>query len=221
MKKFLAALASLLIILMGGVAPASADTITTTTTTTAVSTTSSPETTAENAEELKVEQEHGRLAMEQVYFKNCDEVWAKVGGPLKKGEPGYRDGLDRDRDGIACERDETSIVTTTTTTSKAEVYYANCTEVWVKLGRSLKKGEPGYRAGLDADKLGPDGTACEKDPRTSTTSRAVVPVNNSTALANTGVSQTNGLLFLGGSLLVIGAALLVGLNLRRRAPKKR
>lgn len=223
MKKFLAVLASLLIILMGGVAPASADTTSTTTTTTVGTTSSSPETTAENAEELRVEQEHGRLAIEQVYFKNCDEVWAKLGRSLKKGEPGYRAGLDRDNDGTACEKDESSTTTTTTTTvtttSKAEVYYANCTEVWIKLGRSLKKGEPGYRTGLDTDKLGPDGIACEQDPRT--TSRAVVPVNNTTALANTGVSQTNSLLALGGGLLVVGAALLLGLNLRRRALKRR
>lgn len=242
MKKVLAVLASLPIILMGGVAPASADTVTTTTTTTAVSTTSSPETTAENAEELKVEQEHGRLAMEQVChtaYEPCLPIKKDIdcGDPEIKAisiqirvkvlrvDP-YR--LDRNNNGIACEKGDgatstsTTTVTTTTpvtTTSKVEVYYANCTEVWLKLKRPLKKGESGYRAGLDTDKSGPDGIACERDPRTST--RAVVPVNNSTSLANTGVSQTSGLLFLGGSLLVVGVALLVGLNLRRRVFKRR
>ena len=38
-----------------------------------------------------------------VYFKNCKEARSKGYSNIKKGEPGYRPGLDRDKDGIACE----------------------------------------------------------------------------------------------------------------------
>lgn len=37
------------------------------------------------------------------YFKNCTEARNKGHSNIKKGEPGYRPGLDRDKDGIACE----------------------------------------------------------------------------------------------------------------------
>jgi hypothetical protein len=38
-----------------------------------------------------------------VYYANCDAVRAAGVAPLHRGEPGYRSGLDRDRDGFACE----------------------------------------------------------------------------------------------------------------------
>lgn len=38
-----------------------------------------------------------------VYYKNCDAVRKAGKAPLKKGSPGYRAGLDRDKDGWACE----------------------------------------------------------------------------------------------------------------------
>ncbi|WP_239153559.1 excalibur calcium-binding domain-containing protein [Virgisporangium aliadipatigenens] len=38
-----------------------------------------------------------------VYYKNCDEVRRAGKAPLYKGQPGYRSGLDRDGDGIACD----------------------------------------------------------------------------------------------------------------------
>ena len=38
-----------------------------------------------------------------VYYKNCSEVKAAHAAPLHRGEPGYRSGLDRDGDGVACE----------------------------------------------------------------------------------------------------------------------
>ncbi|WP_159029839.1 excalibur calcium-binding domain-containing protein [Streptomyces marincola] len=37
------------------------------------------------------------------YYENCDAVRAAGQAPLYRGEPGYRSGLDRDDDGIACE----------------------------------------------------------------------------------------------------------------------
>ncbi len=37
------------------------------------------------------------------YYKNCTEARAAGAAPLYRGDPGYRIGLDRDHDGIACE----------------------------------------------------------------------------------------------------------------------
>lgn len=39
-----------------------------------------------------------------VYYKDCDAARAAGAAPLKRGEPGYRPGLDRDNDGIACDK---------------------------------------------------------------------------------------------------------------------
>src|SRR5262249_45892047 len=38
-----------------------------------------------------------------VYYPNCDAARAAGVAPLYRGEPGYRSGLDRDGDGVACE----------------------------------------------------------------------------------------------------------------------
>ena len=38
------------------------------------------------------------------YYADCADAWAAGAAPLHQGEPGYRSGLDRDNDGIACER---------------------------------------------------------------------------------------------------------------------
>ncbi|MFD4655865.1 excalibur calcium-binding domain-containing protein [Kitasatospora sp. NPDC058444] len=38
------------------------------------------------------------------YFKNCAEAKAAGKAPLHRGDPGYRSELDRDGDGVACER---------------------------------------------------------------------------------------------------------------------
>jgi hypothetical protein len=37
------------------------------------------------------------------YYANCDAVRAAGKAPLHTGDPGYRAGLDRDHDGVACE----------------------------------------------------------------------------------------------------------------------
>ena len=37
------------------------------------------------------------------YYKNCAEARAAGAAPIYRGEPGYREKLDRDNDGIACE----------------------------------------------------------------------------------------------------------------------
>ncbi len=38
------------------------------------------------------------------YYDNCTDAWNAGAAPLHRGEPGYRPGLDRDGDGIACEQ---------------------------------------------------------------------------------------------------------------------
>ncbi|MEU8898647.1 excalibur calcium-binding domain-containing protein [Nocardia sp. NPDC048505] len=40
----------------------------------------------------------------RVHYADCDAVRAAGAAPLHRGEPGYRSGLDRDNDGIACDR---------------------------------------------------------------------------------------------------------------------
>ncbi|WP_246136079.1 excalibur calcium-binding domain-containing protein [Knoellia locipacati] len=37
------------------------------------------------------------------YYANCAAARAAGAAPLYRGEPGYRSGLDRDNDGVACE----------------------------------------------------------------------------------------------------------------------
>lgn len=37
------------------------------------------------------------------YYPNCTAARAAGAAPIRVGEPGYRVGLDRDRDGVACE----------------------------------------------------------------------------------------------------------------------
>ena len=38
-----------------------------------------------------------------VYYESCAAVRAAGKAPLYQGQPGYRPGLDRDGDGVACE----------------------------------------------------------------------------------------------------------------------
>lgn len=40
---------------------------------------------------------------DDVYYANCSEARAAGAAPLHRGEPGYRLGLDRNKDGVACE----------------------------------------------------------------------------------------------------------------------
>ena len=37
------------------------------------------------------------------YWRGCDDARAAGTAPIYRGEPGYRDGMDGDSDGIACE----------------------------------------------------------------------------------------------------------------------
>ncbi|MFC9293458.1 excalibur calcium-binding domain-containing protein [Streptomyces sp. NPDC057011] len=38
------------------------------------------------------------------YYKNCDAAKAAGAAPIRRGQPGYRSALDRDGDGIACDK---------------------------------------------------------------------------------------------------------------------
>ncbi|MCZ8324397.1 MAG: excalibur calcium-binding domain-containing protein [Sphingomonadaceae bacterium] len=37
------------------------------------------------------------------YYPNCSAALAAGAAPIRAGDPGYRAGLDRDGDGVACE----------------------------------------------------------------------------------------------------------------------
>ena len=39
------------------------------------------------------------------YYEKCENVWGALGRPITRFDPGYREGLDHDKDGIACEHD--------------------------------------------------------------------------------------------------------------------
>jgi hypothetical protein len=38
-----------------------------------------------------------------VYYQNCDAARAAGAAPIYRGQPGYREGMDGDLDGVACE----------------------------------------------------------------------------------------------------------------------
>lgn len=44
-----------------------------------------------------------KRAAASVYYRYCDDARAAGAAPINRGEPGYRDELDRDGDGVACE----------------------------------------------------------------------------------------------------------------------
>lgn len=47
--------------------------------------------------------EEAKRIERSVYYAGCNEVRAAGKDPLYAGQPGYRIGMDGDRDGIACE----------------------------------------------------------------------------------------------------------------------
>jgi hypothetical protein len=44
-----------------------------------------------------------RQVEQSVYYAGSDEVRAAGAAPLYEGDPGYREGMDGDGDGVACE----------------------------------------------------------------------------------------------------------------------
>ncbi|MEH6944158.1 excalibur calcium-binding domain-containing protein, partial [Bacillus sp. JJ722] len=69
------------------------------------------------AEEKRIQEEEARLAEEKrkqeeeekeqqnyVYYENCDEAREAGAAPIRRGEAGYAKHLDRDGDGVGCDR---------------------------------------------------------------------------------------------------------------------
>ncbi|MEQ4300805.1 excalibur calcium-binding domain-containing protein [Plantactinospora sp. B6F1] len=100
-----------------------------------------------------------RVPPKPVYYKNCSAVRAAGKAPLRKGQPGYRAGLDRDRDGRACESAEGPAPGTGGDHGGgSSVYYKNCSAVRAAGAAPIRRGDPGYGRHLDRDG---DGVGCE------------------------------------------------------------
>ena len=70
-------------------------------------------------------------ARSSVYYETCADARAAGAAPLHRGEPGYRPGLDKDGDGVACEPKKKHSASTPRY-DEAPSYYLNCAP---KLGR--------------------------------------------------------------------------------------
>jgi hypothetical protein len=57
----------------------------------------------EEARQAEDELEQQEDEPEPAYYSSCADARASGAAPLRRGEPGYRKGLDRDNDGIACD----------------------------------------------------------------------------------------------------------------------
>ncbi|MEV4412542.1 excalibur calcium-binding domain-containing protein, partial [Catellatospora sp. NPDC049609] len=83
-----------------------------------------------------------------VYYANCDAVRRAGKAPLRKGSPGYRAELDRDRDGLACESSEGSTTSQPKPTPKPpsgnDPRFSTC-----KAAKSAGYGP--YRRGVDPE----------------------------------------------------------------------
>ncbi|WP_431881963.1 excalibur calcium-binding domain-containing protein [Micromonospora chalcea] len=103
-----------------------------------------------------------KLSPSTVRYADCAAVRRAGAAPLRRGEPGYRSGLDRDGDGRACESSEGGSTGGSTGggsgSSGGSVFYANCSAVRAAGKAPLHRGDPGYSRKLDRDG---DGTACE------------------------------------------------------------
>ncbi|MDW5327851.1 excalibur calcium-binding domain-containing protein [Plantactinospora sp. KLBMP9567] len=96
-----------------------------------------------------------------VYYRNCSAVHDAGKAPLRKGQPGYRAGLDRDGDGRACESSEGPAPGDNDDGDdggSSSVYYKNCTAVRAAGADPIRRGDPGYGRHLDRDG---DGVGCE------------------------------------------------------------
>ena len=95
------------------------------------------------------------------YYANCADAWAAGVAPLYRGESGYRAGLDRDDDGIACEWKQGQPEQDSSqeqSGGSSGTFYKNCSEARAAGAAPIYRGEPGYREKLDRDN---DGVACE------------------------------------------------------------
>jgi excalibur domain protein len=73
--------------------------------TVAVTETAQPASVPATEEQVKPTSSAGNAnRQESVYYSSCKEAKKAGAAPLRVGDPGYRSGLDRDGDGIACEK---------------------------------------------------------------------------------------------------------------------
>ena len=103
-------------------------------------------------------------APRRLYFHNCAEARRAGYHDIRRGSPGYDRHLDRDNDGIACERSFAD-----PSTSRAfghphsrvphRLYFRNCAEARRAGYSDIRRGSPGYSRHLDRDN---DGIACER-----------------------------------------------------------
>ncbi len=78
---------------------------TTTTTAPPTTTTTAPPTTITTAPPTTTTTAPPTTTVPDVYYESCIDAWAAGAAPIERDEPGYRPGLDRDHDGVACELD--------------------------------------------------------------------------------------------------------------------
>jgi cell wall-associated NlpC family hydrolase len=104
-------------------------------------------------------------ANNKVYYADCAAAEAAGPIPIKRGSPGYRIGLDRDHNGVACETlpDSASRFSggkpaPAASPAPAVVYYSSCADAELAGVTPIRKGSPGYRNGLDTNR---NGIACE------------------------------------------------------------
>ncbi len=108
------------------------------------------------------------------YYASCADAEKAGAAPLKRGQPGYRKALDRNNDGVACEvlsdsQKHWDATHPSAPSSSSSVYYASCAEAELAGVTPIKKGQPGYRIGLDSNK---NGIACEPSSSSSGSSSA-------------------------------------------------
>lgn len=104
----------------------------------------------------------------QAYYANCDDVRAAGMAPLARGDNGYRDALDRDQDGFACDVSESNTPRPSTSDSPQSTAVESTTDApadeWrhddqtddEQAERAAERGDPGFNP--------PDPVSCEDDP---------------------------------------------------------
>lgn len=128
-----------------------------------------PEPTTESAAETKAEAtSKSEAPVQEVYYENCDAARAAGAAPVRKGDPGYRAGLDGDGDGVGCESTSSggggggggggSGGDSGGGDDSSDVYYKNCDAVRAAGAAPIHRGDPGYAKHLDRDG---DGVGCE------------------------------------------------------------
>ena len=122
----------------------------------------SDQTEQDQTESDQTQEQSGGGGSSGVYYANCKEARAAGAAPLHRGDPGYRAGLDRDDDGIACEWKQGQPEQDSSqeqSGGSSGTFYKNCSEARAAGAAPIYRGEPGYREKLDRDN---DGIACEK-----------------------------------------------------------